>query len=121
MSKLADLIRLGFEPITTWVLAEGRIKLDSLKWQDHGGWLYAFIVDDEVQYIGLTNRVLRSRMDDYRHLKLSQTSRVRALILQELEAGGSVAIYGCKHADAGVMAAEELRLRNFHKPIWNLI
>jgi hypothetical protein len=40
----------------------------SFDWKDHGGWLYAFVVDGEVKYIGLTGRVLRGRMDDYSHI-----------------------------------------------------
>src|SRR5579859_5349630 len=73
MTVLEELIELGFEPVTEWVMKGAKIRPRTLDWKDHGGWLYAFVVDGEVKYIGLTSRVLRSRMDDYSHIPNSQT------------------------------------------------
>jgi hypothetical protein len=71
-----ELIGLRFELVTEWVMKGDRIALRALDWREHGGWLYAFVVDGEVKYIGLTNRVLRSRMDNYRD-KIPAATAVR--------------------------------------------
>jgi hypothetical protein len=34
----------GFESITRWILKGNKIGPISFKWQDHEGWLYAFVV-----------------------------------------------------------------------------
>ncbi|HVA29626.1 MAG TPA: hypothetical protein VNF68_15695 [Candidatus Baltobacteraceae bacterium] len=121
MTVLEDLLALGFEPITNWVLKGSRIGLESLAFEENGGWLYAFVVDGDVKYIGLTTRVLRSRMDDYAYIHNSQTDRLRSLIMTELQAGRAVQIYGSKQSDAATLAAEESRLRALHNPDWNRI
>jgi hypothetical protein len=87
MTVLDEIIRIDFESITQWVLKGDKIGPISFKCQDHGGWLYAFAVEGEVKYIGLTNRVLRSRMSDYVHINNSQTDRPRRLIVNMLAAG----------------------------------
>ena len=91
----------------------------SFNWQDHGGWLYAFVVEGEVKYIGLTNRVLRSRMSDYAHINNSQTDRLRRLIVHELTDGRIVDVFGWKHMD--ILKAEEVRLRAAYRPPWNRV
>ena len=65
MTILERLIQFGFEPVTEWVMKGSKIGPPSFDWKEHSGWLYAFVVDGEVKYIGLTERVLRSRMSDY--------------------------------------------------------
>jgi len=99
---LEHLLGLGFHPITESVLRREKIALASLKWQDHGGWLYAFVVLGEVKYIGLTDRVMRSRMDEYRDVKNSQTSRLRDLVIAELLLGRTVLVYGNKERNKDV-------------------
>ena len=54
MTVLDELIGYGFEPITKWVMKGGKIGPLFFAWADHGGWLYAFVVNGEVKYIGLT-------------------------------------------------------------------
>jgi len=121
MAVLDDLIQLGFEPITEWVIKGTRIGPASFSWQDHGGWLYAFVVDSEVKYIGLTDRILRSRLSDYSHIKNTQTDRLRELIFGELKAGRAVQIYGRKEANKNHLVAEEFRFRVAYRPFWNRI
>ena len=117
---LNQLIQLGFEPVTEWVVTADKLRPASLEWQDHGGWLYAFVVDTDVKYIGLTERVLRSRLDNYRHQNdVSQNQRIRIHILNELLAGKRVHVYGLKQRDPAVLKAEEARLRAVYKPAWN--
>ena len=83
---------IGFEEITEWEIHKDSIRLKSLNWDENSGWLYAFVVKNRVCYIGLTTRVLRSRMDDYRHIQGSQTNRLRGLLVSELNKGNRVKV-----------------------------
>jgi hypothetical protein len=85
--------RLGFSPVTQWVMKGEKISPESFKWEDHGGWLYAFVVEGEVKYTCLTNRVLRGRLGDYSHRRNSQTDRLRGLIMNELAALAAASTY----------------------------
>jgi hypothetical protein len=113
------LVNDGFQPITTWLECNGSIKLASLNWSDAGGWIYAFVIDKAVKYVGLTDRVLRSRMDDYRHIKEEQCVRMREQILAELQAGHVVTIYGKPTSDKERLIADEDRYRRELLPPWN--
>jgi len=62
MTALDELIRQGFEPVTEWVTKGNKVGPRTFDWPNHGGWLYAFVVGGDVKYIGLTDRVLRSRL-----------------------------------------------------------
>jgi hypothetical protein len=119
VSALDELLQLGFEPITEWTLKRDKIALRTLSWPDHGGWLYVFAVNGELKYIGLTNRVLRSRMDDYRDAKHTQTTQMREAIKAELAAGHIVHIFGRKEPNSDMLATEEVRLRAKYRPPWN--
>jgi hypothetical protein len=121
MTVLQGLIQLGFEPITEWIIKGSKIGPLGLDWEDHGGWLYAFVVDGEVKYIGLTDRVLRSRMGDYSHIKNTQTTGLREKIMTELSVGRRVHVFGWRQPDKSILIAEELRLRAEHRPPWNRI
>ncbi len=113
---LDELFGLGFEQVTEWIRDGAKIRLADLSWQEHGGWIYAFTVDEEVKYIGMTDRVLRSRMDNYRDAKHEQTSRLRELILAELSTGRRVQIYGRRQRSPRV---EETSLIAHYRPSWN--
>lgn len=121
VTVLDELRQRGFELVTEWVLKGDRIGPRSFDWTDHGGWLYAFVVNGEVRYIGLTTRVLRSRMSDYSHINNSQTDRLRELIRNELAAGNIVQVFGWRQSDRTILESEETRLRNIHRPPWNLV
>ena len=121
MTILDELIKEGFEPVTEWIRKGDRIGPKSFDWADHSGWLYAFVVEGEVKYIGLTTRVLRSRMSDYSHNRNSQTDDKRALVMEALSAGKQVHVFGRKHRDEVTLVTEEARLRALHVPSWNRI
>ena len=121
ISALEILIADGFERVTEWVINENKMKLDSLCWTDSSGWLYAFVINNEaVHYVGLTGRILRSRMDNYRDNVEEQTVRLRELITAELEAGRAVSVYGLRVPDEKMMKATEYRYRRELNPPWNL-
>lgn len=120
MSQLLEQLKvLGFTPVTRWVLKGDRIKLADLDWVEEAGWLYAFAVAQEVKYVGLTSRVLRSRMDNYRDQSDSQNERVREAIRLALDAGHDVWILGLPVAEPERRASEEARLRSELCPPWN--
>jgi hypothetical protein len=121
MSVFDDIVQFGFEAVTQWIIKGEKIGPASFKWLDHSGWLYAFLVEEEVRYIGLTDRVLRSRMGDYSHINNSQTNRLRGLIRGELEAGRVVDVFGWKQRDINILKIEEVRLRATYRPPWNRI
>ncbi len=116
---LEQLKVLGFTPVTRWVPKGDRIKLADLNWSEKAGWLYAFAVAQEVKYVGLTSRILRSRMDNYRDQSDSQNERVREAISLALDAGHDVWILGLPVAEPERRASEEARLRSELCPPWN--
>ena len=119
MAVLDELVQFGFALVTEWVLKGDKIGPRSFDWTDHGGWLYAFVVEGDVRYIGLTSRVLRSRMSDYSHIQNSQTDRLRELIRGELISGRAVQVFGWRQRDQAILESEEARLRAVHRPPWN--
>jgi hypothetical protein len=117
---LQNLLAEDFEPITDWILDGDRIRLASLDWAETSGWLYAFVVEGSfVEYVGLTTRILRSRMDNYRDGKVDQNARLRGLISEALSEGKRVTIYGKRNPDLRRLEAEEFRLRKAWTPGWN--
>ena len=119
---IQDLHDEGFVLVTQWLLAGNRIRLESLAWPETSGWLYAFVVNNEtVKYVGLTERILRSRMDNYRDGKADQNLRLQQLVLTTLNRGHSVSIYGRQEPDASRMISEESRLRVEWQPEWNRV
>jgi len=121
MNMLEDLNQIGFRHVTQWILKGDKIGPKSFDWEDHGGWLYAFVVSSEVKYIGLTDRVLRSRLSDYSHNKTSQPERIRNAIIREIMTGHAIDILGWRESDKDVLVAEEARLRATYRPPWNRI
>ena len=117
--KVGDLRREGFEQVTRWVRRDDKTKLEHLNWTEYSGWPYAFVVGDTVMYIGLTERILRSRMDDYRPIKGEQTSRMQQLITAELASGRDVFVFGRREADVAKLWEDEARLRRDFEPAWN--
>jgi len=118
-----SIISDGFEPITRWIIKNGKIKPESLEWKDTSGWLYAFVVDEkELKYIGLTTRVLRSRLSDYSYISEEQCKHKRELIKSELDKGRTVSIYGKRmKEEEDNLHGEEERLRRELEPPWNRI
>ena len=119
--SLDKIKREGFVQITTWRAVGDGIKPKSLEWQDHGGWVYAFVVGDEVKYVGLTAKVLRTRLDHYSYGTQDTNARLRSLIETALALGDEVMIFGLPVSDRDEMEREELRLRSELRPEWNLV
>jgi hypothetical protein len=84
------LLHAGFHRLGEWRLADGKIELD--RRAPAGPGVYAFILEDAVVYVGVTQNGLQTRMDQYRHEHSGQrtSARVNGLIRQALEAGQRV-------------------------------
>lgn len=88
-----DLLNLGFEYLTEWELREEKIKPRSLDWEEASRWIYAFVAEGRVRYIGITTTVLRTRLDGYSY---QINDRVGALVEKLLKAEQPVYIYGLR-------------------------
>jgi hypothetical protein len=75
------LLRAGFLFLGEWMPdGDGSFRLDAKAPPDAG--VYAFVVDDVVKYVGLTQRGLRGRLDAYRrgYARQRTNARVKQLI-----------------------------------------
>jgi hypothetical protein len=87
------LRRGGFQFIGEWTQAAGSsIGLEANAPAKPG--VYAFVVDDAVTYVGLTNNDLRTRLDQYRRGHVSQrtNARVNSLIAKALAEGRQIKV-----------------------------
>ena len=109
----------GFNLIATWQIDGARIKPSSLDWQDPSGWLYAFVVGEEVMYVGQTGRVLRSRLDDYSYITGEQPTWIRSNVQRQIEVGKIVEILGWKCGEKTQREKEEETLIFEIDPPWN--
>jgi len=115
---LEDYRRFGFEPQAQVIASGARFTTAHRAWTSRPGWLYAFVSDGRVMYVGLTINPLGARVDQYRHGG-DQCARVRQHIVDELAAGREVWLYGRPVDDREEMQREEARLRRDFKPPWN--
>ena len=116
---MTALNQTGFMYLTDWMLKGETIKPDTVSWDTTAGWIYAFVVDTQVCYIGITTGVLRSRLDSYSY---QINDRVGACIKAELQSGRIVEIYGMprKLVPQADLEREESQLISVHSPIWNV-
>lgn len=109
-----------FTQVTEWELRGEKIKPAGLDWFDSSGWLYAFVLQSGVvRYVGLTEHILRSRLDHYSYGPQTTNKRVRQSIAFELKRNCPVIIYGRSEPDAARRQAEEKRLIRSFNPAWN--
>lgn len=123
------LLRAGFRLVGAWTAdSESEIMLDGTAPVEPG--VYAFVVDDVVVYIGLTNNSLRTRFDQYRrgHKKQLTNARVKKLITRELSGGRQVRVLVAtpKPLDwnglpVNAAAGLEAGLIQMIGPTWNLV
>lgn len=126
--SITALLAMGFDLISQWRRSEKGIQVAHLDWVDCAGWLYAFVSDGTVKYVGLTGGVLRTRLDQYRdgadaYGHETQCGRIKARILHELQGGHSVLIYGLRKRGcdtATLRPAEREALNAVRGPgLWN--
>lgn len=115
---LEHYISVGFSPQAQIVLTGTRFNVVERNWLSRPGWLYAFVSDGEVRYVGRTINPLGARLDSYRHGG-DQCARIRACILADLSAGREMWLYGRQIDDTDAIEQEEGRLRREFRPPWN--
>lgn len=115
-SQLTDY---GFQRVTHWAPHKDRIKPQSLAWNDCAGWIYAFVAQNRVRYVGITTMVLRSRLDGYSH---QMADRVGASIRTCLDGGYVVEIFGTKRPKVSKadLESEESKLIKAFNTDWNV-
>lgn len=117
-SGIREFREYGFELLTNWESRSGKLKPASTDW-DQAGWIYAFVVDEGVRYIGITTMVLRSRLDGYSY---QLNDRVGALIGEQFELERDVLIYGLQRrgVSKSELEREESDLIERFNPDWNV-
>ncbi|MQV31043.1 GIY-YIG nuclease family protein [Sinorhizobium meliloti] len=122
------LLRAGFHFLGEWKPEDDGFQLDATAPADKG--VYAFIVDDVVRYVGLTQRGLRGRLNAYRrgYERQRTNARVKALILEALSSGKRVKVLVATPEDGSwngipidTAAGLEAGLIAMIQPTWNIL
>ncbi len=109
----------GFQKLTNWEIRNEKIKPVSLEWDNCAGWIYAYVAEGNLRYIGITTSVLRSRLDGYSY---QNNDRVGCEIMALLKRDVDVEIYGIKRPDMekSELEGEESELIRKFDPEWNV-
>ncbi len=91
----ATLIELGFEPAGNWRLVNEHLHLHLERHQKEKDFLYAFVEEDQVLYIGKSTRTLAQRMYGYLKPGVSQRTNLtnHANLLARLIESAEIEIY----------------------------
>ena len=95
-NQLAFLLNLGFERTATWHRGlSGKLSCRIAQHADKREILYAFVVGEEVTYIGKSTRTLKQRMYGYQNPGPTQRTNIKnhAKIIEALDQGKTVGIY----------------------------
>lgn len=109
MNDLDTIVKeLGFRHIGTWRAQGESLNHTITDFLNENGVLYAFLINNEVCYIGKTSNLLGIRMAGYINASTSQTtnSRVRGAILEAIKQNRIVEIYV-------LLDKEEIRYKRF--------
>ena len=100
MEKLLDI---GFEQAGHWTFERGDLHFELNKFATRNNVLYAFVVNNDVKYVGKTIKTLTQRMRWYKKPSQTQITNVRnnLNILECLQSGHVVDIYVLP--DSGLM------------------
>lgn len=91
-----ELRKIGFSEIGRWANGPTGLEFTLARHKEASPALYAFVVDDQVMYVGKTKRTLYQRMSNYLRGSGTQVTniRVRAEITRALDEGRQVVILG---------------------------
>jgi hypothetical protein len=124
-SPVDRLLQAGFERVATWHLADDAIVIPDVLRRAPA--VYAFVVDDEIRYIGSASQHLPRRMRQYAAQgKLSVAGRLNGFIREELHLGRRVEVLAAFPEPATwqdlpidlVLGRETGLIREF-QPAWN--
>lgn len=123
------LLDAGFRLLGEWVLLkDGEFELNVTAPVEAG--VYAFVVDDVIMYIGLTQTGLRTRMGHYRrgHARQRTSARVKKLIAAALSGGKPVKVLiatprtrDWNGLPVNIAAGLETGLIRMIRPEWNVL
>lgn len=77
MKKLDRIKAIGFTAAGSWKLVEGVLIFELNDLAPARNVLYAFVVDDELMYVGKTVQPLRSRMAGYKNPGSTQSTNIK--------------------------------------------
>jgi hypothetical protein len=122
------LLRGGFQIVGEWTQDPGgSIGLNARVPAESG--VYAFVIDDSVMYVGLTNGSLKACLDQYRrgHEGQRTRSRVKKLIAKTLSEGQRVKVMAAtpeplewRGLPVNGAAGLEAGLIRMFRPAWNI-
>ncbi len=117
----------GFSEVGHWQEQAGKLKL-SCEWSQQSHLVYAFVIGDHAQYLGVTTRTFGERMRGYSAAHKTQPSnvKIRDLMLKSLTAGQEIDIFAvvpdpisCQGWNIEpAVSLENWMIRNFDLP-WN--
>jgi hypothetical protein len=122
------LLRASFSSIGEWTQTSKMVIRLGAKVTAEPG-VYAFVVNDVVVYVGLTNNGLKARLDGYRvgHKGQRTNARVKQLIIDTLSKGQPVAVLVALPAPlewnglpVNTAAGLEAGLIQMCRPVWNI-
>jgi hypothetical protein len=125
------LLALGFMKAGQWVFSGNGISFNLTEISSLSNFLYAFVIDSEIMYIGKSTQTLCRRMYGYKNPGLTQKTNIRIndLIHDHLRNNKIIEIY-LFHPnkklyylgfEVNLPAGLEDTLINFYQPKWNLI
>ena len=94
MHVICRLTDIGFHPIGKWVLNNDKL-CNTIKDTTPSSFLYAFVVNGEVKYIGKSRQTIKERFNGYINPGKSQTTNINnnKNIKAQLRQGKDVEIY----------------------------
>jgi hypothetical protein len=128
---MQKIVRIGFENVGQWFMANGNINFNLNKFAENNNILYAFIVNNEIKYIGKSTKTLAERMGQYKNPGISQKTNIRnnQHIKDCLLRGNEVYIY--VFADSGMLSYGSFQINlsagledsiiKKYDPEWNII
>lgn len=95
IEDLELLLKIGFEKVGRWYLDQDSLNFQLDKYGNKSNILYAFIVQQNVKYIGKSTLELSKRMNGYKNPGLSQSTNIKinSKIKEYLQNGVGVEIY----------------------------
>ena len=124
-----EIEKSGLKYIGRWLFVDDNIKFELMPGVNKKEALYAFVVSNEVKYIGKTTSELNNRFSGYQSPGPTQSTNIanNRKIKEELNQGNNVDIYMLEEGDPiyyknikiNLPAGLEDRLIQKFNPIWN--
>jgi hypothetical protein len=131
MNQTNQIINFGFTKIGDWQLIFGGICFKFKIKSPQKNFIYSFVIDNQVVYIGKSTQTIYQRMHGYQKPGPTQNTNIRInrLIYENLINGKCVEIYffqpniklDYQGIDIDLPAGLEISFIKYFKPCWNLL